>query len=150
MTFPALGTVASVLVTDPGARDAAAAMLAAELSAIDAACSRFRADSELSRLNRAGGRELTISPLLTEALATALTAARATDGDVDPTCGRSLIGLGYDRDFAEVRRGAGPAGIDHHARGGLDGRGTRRGAAGGPGAGRRGARPRRDRQGPGG
>ena len=108
VTFPALGTVASVLVTDPGARDAAAAMLAAELSAIDAACSRFRADSELSRLNRAGGRELTISPLLTEALATALTAARATDGDVDPTCGRSLIGLGYDRDFAEVRRGAGP------------------------------------------
>ncbi len=111
VTFPALGTVASVLVTDPGARDTAAAMLAAELAAIDMACSRFRTDSELSRLNRAGGREVTISPLLTEALATALTAARATDGDVDPTCGQSLIGLGYDRDFAEVRRGAGPAGI---------------------------------------
>ena len=55
VTFPALGTTASVLVTDPRARDTAAAMLAAELSAIDAACSRFRADSELSRLNRAAG-----------------------------------------------------------------------------------------------
>ena len=108
VTFPALGTVASVLVTDPGARDAAAAMLAAELSAIDAACSRFRADSELSALNRARGRQVAISPLLTEALAAALAAAEATDGDVDPTCGRSLIGLGYDRDYAEVRRGAGP------------------------------------------
>jgi thiamine biosynthesis lipoprotein len=111
VTFPALGTVASVLVTDPGARDDAAAMLAAELAAIDAACSRFRADSELSRLNRAGGRVLAISPLLTEALAAAIAAAQATDGDVDPTCGRSLVGLGYDRDFAEVRRAAGPPGI---------------------------------------
>jgi thiamine biosynthesis lipoprotein len=112
VTFPALGTTASVLVTDPRARDTAAAMLAAELSAIDAACSRFRADSELSRLNRAAGRRrVAISPLLTEALAVALAAARATDGDVDPTCGRSLIGLGYDRDYAEVRRGTGAPGI---------------------------------------
>lgn len=111
VTCPALGTTASVLVTDPRARATAAAMLAAELSAIDAACSRFRADSELSRLNRAGGRTVAISPLLTEALAVALAAARATDGDVDPTCGRSLIGLGYDRDYAEVRRGTGPPGI---------------------------------------
>ncbi len=109
--FPALGTTASVLVTDPRARETAAAMLAAELSAIDAACSRFRADSELSRLNRAAGRTVAISPLLTEALAVALAAARATDGDVDPTCGQSLIGLGYDRDYAEVRRGTGPPGI---------------------------------------
>jgi thiamine biosynthesis lipoprotein len=109
VTFPALGTVASVLVTDPEARDTAAAMLAAEVSAIDAACSRFRADSELSRLSRARGREVAITALLTEALAAALAAAEATGGDVDPTCGRSLIGLGYDRDFAEVRRGAGPA-----------------------------------------
>jgi thiamine biosynthesis lipoprotein len=111
VTFPALGTVASVLVTDPEARDIAAVMLRAELSAIDAACSRFRADSELGRLNRARGREVAISALLTEALAAALAAAAATGGDVDPTCGRSLIGLGYDRDFADVRRGAGPAEI---------------------------------------
>ena len=108
VTFPALGTTASVLVTDPRARDTAAAMLAGELSAIDAACSRFRADSELSRLNRAGGRTVAITSLLTEALAVALAAARATDGDVDPTCGGSLIGLGYDRDYAEIRRGSGP------------------------------------------
>jgi FAD:protein FMN transferase len=104
VTFRALGTVVSVLVTEPGQRDAAGAVLRAELAAVDAACSRFREDSELSRLNRAGGREITISRYFADALAAALTAAEATDGDVDPTCGRSLIAIGYDRDFDELRR----------------------------------------------
>jgi thiamine biosynthesis lipoprotein len=104
----ALGTVASVLVTEPAARDAAGAILGAELAAVDAACSRFRADSELSRLNSAGGREVTISSYLADAVAAALAAAQATDGDVDPTCGRAMIALGYDRDFADLHRGAGP------------------------------------------
>jgi FAD:protein FMN transferase len=71
---------------------------------VDAACSRFRPDSELSQLNRAAGRRLAISRFFADALATALGAAQVTDGDVDPTCGRSLVGIGYDRDFAEVRR----------------------------------------------
>ncbi|HUY44492.1 MAG TPA: FAD:protein FMN transferase [Streptosporangiaceae bacterium] len=99
--FQALGTVVSVLVTEPGAVEVASAILRAELAAVDAACSRFRGDSELSRLNRAGGREVRVSRLFADALAAALAAAEATDGDVDPTCGRSLIGIGYDRDFAE-------------------------------------------------
>jgi FAD:protein FMN transferase len=108
VTFRALGTVVSVLVTEPGPRDAASAILRAELAAVDAACSRFRDDSELSRLNRAGGRPVTISRYFADALATALAAAQATDGDVDPTCGRSLIAIGYDRDFDELRRDAAP------------------------------------------
>jgi len=108
VTFRALGTVVSVLVTEPGQRDAADAILRAELAAADAACSRFRDDSELSRLNRAGGREIAISRYLADALATALAAAQATDGDVDPTCGRSLIAIGYDRDFDELRRDVTP------------------------------------------
>jgi len=40
--------------------------------------------------------------LLAEAIAVALRAAAATDGDVDPTCGQSLVRLGYDRDFAQL------------------------------------------------
>ena len=61
-------------------------------------------------LNRAGGRRQPVSPLFAEAIAVALRAAAATDGDVDPTCGRSLVRLGYDRDFAELasRRGHRP------------------------------------------
>jgi len=53
-------------------------------------------------LNQAGGHRRPVSPLLAEALAVALRAAAATDGDVDPTCGQSLIRLGYDRDFTEL------------------------------------------------
>ena len=116
VTFRALGTVVSVLVTEPGQRDAADAILRAELAAVDAACSRFRDDSELSRLNRAGGRVVPISRYFAEALAVALTAAQATDGDVDPTCGRSLIAIGYDRDFDELRRDVSPRSARPRAR----------------------------------
>jgi len=46
--------------------------------------------------------------LFADALALALAAAEFTDGDVDPTCGQSLVRLGYDRDFAETREHTGP------------------------------------------
>jgi thiamine biosynthesis lipoprotein len=108
ITFRAWGTTVSALVTDPAATQVARAILSAELAAADAACSRFRADSELSRLNRAGGREMPVSPLFAEALAAALAAARATAGDVDPTCGAALAALGYDRDFALLPQVPGP------------------------------------------
>ena len=60
----------------------------AELAAIDLACSRFRADSSLSRLNAGAGRPVRVGPLLFEAIAVALRAAALTDGIVDPTIGR--------------------------------------------------------------
>jgi thiamine biosynthesis lipoprotein ApbE len=106
--FKALGTSAHLLVTDPSAADRGCALLAEELDAIDRACSRFRPDSELWRVNHARGRTTRISSLLAEAVAVALAAAEVTDGDVDPTCGRSLARLGYDRDFAAARQNIGP------------------------------------------
>ena len=106
-TFPALGTFATVLVADPDVLTSAHDLLAAELDAVDAACSRFRADSELWRVNHACGRPVPVSPLFAEALAVALDAAELTGGDVDPSCGQSLVRLGYDRDFAQVRRHTG-------------------------------------------
>jgi FAD:protein FMN transferase len=106
--FRALGTSAHLLVTEPARIDHACQLLAGELDAIDVACSRFRADSELSRVNDARGRPTRVSPLLAEAVAVALDAASVTDGDVDPTCGVSLVRLGYDRDFAEARQNIGP------------------------------------------
>jgi thiamine biosynthesis lipoprotein len=69
------------------------------VDAFDLACSRFREDSELSALNRAGGRAVRVSRLLLEAVAAGVRAAELTDGDVDPTLGEALIALGYDRDF---------------------------------------------------
>ena len=109
-TFPALGTFASLLVTRPGSLDEAYGLLAGELLAVDIACSRFRPDSELWQVNHARGRPVQVSPLLAQAVAVALTAARITDGDVDPTCGNSLARLGYDRDFAQARRRTGGLG----------------------------------------
>src|SRR5215470_4165085 len=104
----ALGTSANLLVTDPSSTDRACAILRAELDAIDRACSRFRPDSELWQLNHARGRAMRVSALLAEAVAVALAAAKVTDGDVDPTCGRSLVQLGYDRDFAAARHDTSP------------------------------------------
>jgi FAD:protein FMN transferase len=100
--FGVFGTFGVLLLTQQSSMAAARRILAADLRAIDRACSRFRADSELTALNRADGAERAISPLLAEALAAALRAAEASDGDVDPTCGRSLVSLGYDRDFSEL------------------------------------------------
>ena len=51
---------------------------------------------------------MTVSPLLAEAIAVALRAARLTDGDVDPTVGAAMNAVGYDRDFSLVQRD-GPA-----------------------------------------
>jgi thiamine biosynthesis lipoprotein len=104
ITFPALGTTASVIVDgDPGATRRALPAAQAELAAIDAACSRFRPDSELCRVNAAGGASVPASDLFLEAVHVALRAARLTDGLVDPTMGRALRELGYDRDFEAVR-----------------------------------------------
>src|SRR5215469_1147327 len=98
----ALGTFCSILVTQPAMLDAAQRILSAELASIDLACSRFRRDSELSALNRSNGRRVAVSATLARALRVALWAAETTDGDVDPTCGRSLVALGYDKDYSEL------------------------------------------------
>jgi thiamine biosynthesis lipoprotein len=109
--FPALGTTAQVLVTDGREIGVATELLRTSLAQIDKACSRFRDDSEISALHRAAGREMTVSPLLAQALAVSFRAALLTDGLVDPTVGNALCRLGYDRDFAEVvRRPAAPTG----------------------------------------
>jgi thiamine biosynthesis lipoprotein len=109
-TFGVFGTTGVLLVTEAGALSQARALADAELAAVDQAASRFRPDSELVALNAAGGAAVTVSELFADLLAAALRAARLTDGDVDPTCGQALAGLGYDRDFAQVRAG-GPASL---------------------------------------
>jgi thiamine biosynthesis lipoprotein len=67
---------------------------------MDAAASRFRDDSELTRVNAAGGGVVEVSELFAATLDAALTAAARTDGAVDPTLGRHLVALGYATDFA--------------------------------------------------
>lgn len=100
--FDAFGTSAVVAVADPAGLRSARAAVDDVVGAIDRACSRFRDDSELSRLNAVGGEPVTASPLLLDAIEAALRAAQLTDGDVVPTVGGALVALGYDRDFAAV------------------------------------------------
>lgn len=101
--FPALGTTAVLLVTDPSALPVATAALRAELATVDLACSRFRPDSEITRVNVGAGTSMAVSAYFAEALQVALRAARMTDGAVDPTVGGAVIALGYDCTFASVR-----------------------------------------------
>ena len=126
--WQALGTQVWLLVTDPGQLAEARRRLEADLTEVDQACSRFRPDSELMRLDTdgpgpastgpahtaggstgpahtAGGstgppHTMEVSSLLAEAIAVALRAARMTDGDVDPTVADAMSDLGYDRDFS--------------------------------------------------
>jgi thiamine biosynthesis lipoprotein ApbE len=121
--WQALGTQVWLLVTDPGQLAEARRRLEADLTAVDQACSRFRPDSELMRLDTDGpgpastgpassgpaspgpaspgpASTVKVSPLLAEAIAVALRAARMTDGDVDPTVADAMSDLGYDRDFS--------------------------------------------------
>jgi FAD:protein FMN transferase len=94
----ALGSGVRLLVQDG---DLAAARAAVELllDEVDRTYSRFRDDSELTAVNRAGGRTSRISPLLARALGGAMEAARRSDGAVDPTVGRAMRVIGYDADF---------------------------------------------------
>lgn len=100
--FDALGTSAVVAVADPARLPSARSAVDEVVASIDRACSRFRDNSELSRLSAAAGEPVAVSPLLLDAIEAALRAARLTDGDVVPTVGEALVALGYDRDFAAV------------------------------------------------
>ena len=102
-SWRALGTLVQLVVTDPRCLDQARRLLADDLAEVDAACSRFRADSEIRALRTPGGHPARVSPLLAEAIEVALRAARLTDGDVDPTVGAAMSAIGYDRDFERVQ-----------------------------------------------
>lgn len=97
-------TTARLVVTDPGTLPAALALVEEELLEIELAASRFRRDSEVMTLVRESDGSAELSPLLAELMEAALTAARESDGAVDPTLGSALVALGYDRDIDQLRR----------------------------------------------
>lgn len=98
--FRALGTTAQILVVDPNSLDRAERALRKELEAIDRAASRFRDDAEIARIS--SGAWTPVSPLLLEAIETAVFIASATGGLVDPTVGAAMNAIGYDRDFDAI------------------------------------------------
>ncbi|MFL5780032.1 MAG: FAD:protein FMN transferase [Thermoleophilaceae bacterium] len=105
-SFRAMGCDVRILVGRgrPGSAAPAEAGAAqrAFVEDLDARLSRFRAGSELSRLNRDPREEVPASPLLCAAVGAGLWAARTTGGLLDPTLVEQLERAGY----AASREGA--------------------------------------------
>lgn len=123
--FRVMGTDAHVIVVGGRRGDTAAA--AARLGALERRWSRFLPDSELSRLNAAGGMPCVVSPdtlLLVDLLRRAWV---DTHGRFDPTMHDALASLGYAHSWpaidqvgelppAAAARGCAEVTIDHNSR----------------------------------
>jgi thiamine biosynthesis lipoprotein len=109
--FRAMGTDVEVLAV--GADEATMATLGARaadaLETREAKWSRFRATSELCRLNDAAGAPVVMSPDTFALIGRAVDAWRDTGGRYDPTVLAALEAAGYDRDFDAVARTGAPA-----------------------------------------
>jgi thiamine biosynthesis lipoprotein len=101
-TFSAMGTWVDCLVeaTPSPVLDAAFRQVEQEFARLERKLSRFRADSELSRLNRE--RSIEASDDLLELTRLALEAREQTGGRFDPTLHDAIVAAGYDRTFSEL------------------------------------------------
>lgn len=84
------------------------------IEALERRWSRFLADSDVSRANRAAGHLVQVHPDTIVLATTALRAQVETIGAYDPLLGADLVGLGYDRTFAEIDQS--PKSIPQHDR----------------------------------
>jgi thiamine biosynthesis lipoprotein len=100
-----MGTTARVVVDGPRARVEPAVRRLREL---EARWSRFVVDSEVSRLNRAGGNPVIVSADTVALLEHARFAGEITGGRFDPLLHDELVALGYDRTFTAVDREGAP------------------------------------------
>ena len=106
LTWSAMGTTCRVWTVGPGA--AAAAARARDLvTRLEAHWSRFQRDSDVRRVNAAGGETVAVDAETVAVLSEAIAWSRATGGRFDPTVLASLEAAGYDRDRAA---GHGPIG----------------------------------------
>lgn len=102
-SFHAMGTDVELLLDAPAGERAERALdrAEAELERLEQVLSRFRSDSELSRLNR-DGHVAEASADLVRVVELALAGREATGGRFDPTVHDALVAAGYDRTFDEV------------------------------------------------
>jgi FAD:protein FMN transferase len=99
--FACFGSRCTVIVADARAADATAAVAQARQRLLEwhGQFSRFRSDSELTRLNRAREDTVTVSPMMRRVVQAAVRAADATGGLVDPTLLTEIERAGYDSHF---------------------------------------------------
>ncbi len=114
-----MATDVSVQIAIPPSRWAEAAAAADAcmdwFDEVDARLSRFRPESELSRLNATAGEWFAASDVLYECTALALESAECSGGLFDPTLLLQLCALGYDRDFAAIAHREAPPSDDLQA-----------------------------------
>jgi thiamine biosynthesis lipoprotein len=77
---------------------------------VEATCSRFDPSSELSRLSQTVGADVPTSDLLFRAIEFACAVAAESDGAFDPTVGRSMVALGFNRHYLTGERVGSPPG----------------------------------------
>src|SRR5438105_5103232 len=105
-----------LVVSDPDATELAAVDLRRLMQQVADAASRFTHDSDLNWASANAGRPIAVSRILVRLVETALREAARSGGAVDPTLGRDLERIGYDRDIdlvadsdepvaARIRRG---------------------------------------------
>ena len=103
-----LGTRCEFELADPQVYGRAVETFLAGLDELDRVASRFREDSEISRLNRSAGSPFSATENLFELVKLSLDGATLSGGLFDPSIGRALIDCGYDRDFAHLQKVRGP------------------------------------------
>ena len=103
-SFRAMGTDCHVLVYGiDGSVEALADLACRRVALLESLWSRFRDDSELSRLNHRAGRGFVEVSAETEALVRAMRLAwESTAAAFDPSVLTAITAVGYDRDFAQI------------------------------------------------
>ncbi len=103
-----MGTTAHLIVVDGSVGDLDGAV--ARLEQLEERWSRFRPDSEVSRLNRMPGIPVVVSRETFTLIDHALAGVRLTDGRFDPTLLPELRHAGYDRTFELIDPASRPPG----------------------------------------
>jgi thiamine biosynthesis lipoprotein len=110
-TFHGFGTTVGTWSTEPALVERLDLLMQGWVERVEAACSRFRESSDLSRANAAAGTAVAVAAELIGATTAALAMAEATGGLCDPTVGQAVINAGYDRTFEVIEaEGPGPEG----------------------------------------
>jgi len=105
LSFRAMGSDAHVIVV--GGRPGAAERARRRIDDLERRWSRFRPDSEISRLTRRAGEWLTLSADSVLLVERAVEAWRLTVGRFDPTVLGAVIRAGYDRSFDDLGEAGG-------------------------------------------
>ena len=108
-----MGTI--VTIATVGDADAAVTSAFEWFREVEARCSRFDRESELSQLSATAGTAVPVSDLVFEALRFAMHIAELSGGAFDPVVGGAMIARGFNRNYASGEITAMPANLDKGA-----------------------------------